>query len=150
MENLKELLDFNEEFIRETLKNQNELIPQIVFCKNKKISVFLADSRDAVKQILLIAEKIKPDWLVSIAEGYMEEIEKDSKEDYEKEYEYGSLGERFRVGDKKIKEAIFIQAYSKEGKLMRIIKKDTLSKFGEDVENFIGYLTVSDVERVFW
>jgi len=149
MEDLKEILNQNQEFVKNWLKKNEEITPQIVF-KDKKgdiTVVLIAGEREEIKAILKIIEKTKPKWVVFITEGYMRLMKK--KEDL-KGYKHGELKERFESGDKSIKEVVVIQAYNKTDKLMRVIDKKTLKPISEDLRNFDGFLTISDVERVFW
>jgi len=149
MNSLKEILDFNQKFVEDSLKKREEIVPQIVVNHNGEITIFVLVGleRDDIRNILKMLEKTKPKWLVFITEGYMRIAEKD--EDLG-EYKHGELEKRFKEGDKNIKEIVSIQAYNRREKLMRIIDKKTLKPITRDISNFDGFLTVSDVERIFW
>jgi len=148
MQNLQEIIDFNQKFVEDCLKKQKNIIPQIVVNHNGKISVIVmvGIGRNEIKSVLKLLEKSRPKWLAFISEGYMRTFEK--KENLA-DYKYGELQERFKKGDKSVKEVVIIQAYSKTQKLMRIVDKETLKPIRE-TENFEGFLTISDIERVFW
>jgi hypothetical protein len=111
--------------------------------------------REEIKKTMEFASNMSPNFLVTINEGYMEKksLKEKTREQIEKELEnhvHGSLAERFNNGDKSIKEIITICVYSPDGKISRILLKENLKQIEEDVENFDGFLTINDVDRIFW
>jgi hypothetical protein len=165
---LKELLDFHEKFIL-GLPKCKTISPQICVSKNNEVNVvIIIGGRDEIKAGIELASASKPDWIVEFNEGYMEEIRDHTPKEIKKElgdtavlaekdfnkfirdYEVGELERRFKDGDKNVIEVVIIQAYNKQEKIMRVIDKYTGKRITEDLENFDGFLTVNDVDRVFW
>jgi hypothetical protein len=88
--------------------------------------------------------KQKPNYLIFVSEAYMKQVKTVES------YQHGSLETEFKKGSKDIIDVIILQAYSRHGKLMRILEKETLKQIEKDNEEFDGHLAVSDVQRVFW
>lgn len=148
--NLKKMLDREEEMTKEILKKHRNMVSHIIIEKTINgndvlIPIFLSAKREYIKSTMESLAKHKPNYLIFVSEAYM----KATKNPIEN-YNHGSLEREFKSGDKDILEVIIIQAYSKHGKLMRILEKKTLKKFNEDQAEFDGYLAVSDVQRVFF
>jgi len=147
---LKSLVNKHEAFARNALKNIDELAPQLIVCiDNKIIATIIHGDRDAIKSVIeaISISDIKPDWVVFLTEGYTAIVEKGKPVE---NIRIGELGERFKAGDKSVIEAIIIQAYNSEGKLMRIIDKKTWKQIHGDSDEFDGYLAINDVDRIFW
>jgi len=147
---LLELVNGHETFVRMVLKEQKEILPMCIIGRdNLVIPMMIKGGREAIKFVMSKATEMSPDWLVFLTEGYMEGHDM-KKMDKPISYEVGELEKRFKLGDEKVKEVIIIHAYTPEGKLSRILIKDTMKQFRKDTEEFDGFLTVSDVDRVFW
>jgi phage-related protein len=147
--NLKELLDDHETFVN-SLPKCKDIIPQLVVAKDDELKVFIITGgveREGIKKLIEMMEKTKPDWIVFITEAYTKKLK--NPEELE-DYRHGMAEKEFKAGSKDVKEIVVIQAYSKQGKMMRTLDKVTGEKYQEDVEEFSGYFTVDDVERVFW
>lgn len=150
------MLDSQTEIVKKMLQTMDEISPMIVlFKENTCVPILVIGDREQIKETMEFASSMNPDFLVTINETYMEErnTKNKTKEQIEEEinnHVYGSLAERFNNGDKSIKEAIMINAYSPDGKLSRILLKDTLKQFEKDTEEFSGFLTINDVDRVWW
>ena len=149
---LKEILDREEEMVRDLLKKHDHIITHIMIEKtvNGKdilVPVFISANREQIKMTIEALAKQKPNYLIFVTEAYMK-MSKDMKE--AEKYTHGKLEEEFKSGNKGIQDVIVLQAYSKHGKLMRMLEKKTLKQIEDDVDGFDGYLAVSDVQRVFW
>ena len=154
---LKRILDEHEDFIRSALKTQDEIIPMIIISKDNKrmASLMIGAGREDMKHFLDKMNSLKPDWLVFLGEGYMEKHNikgktKEEKDQITNNYEHGTLEMQFKMGNPKVVEIIHITAYSPDGKLQRTISKKGMKSIYGDIENFEGYLSISDVDRVFW
>lgn len=144
---LKELLDFHEEFVK-GLPKCNDIIPQVIVSKNGEAKVFVVvGGRDEIKRTLLLAQNMKPDWIVTINEAYMKKA--DSLDEAEN-HVHGTLEKEFKAGNSNVMEIVTICAYRKDGKLQRNLNKMTNENLYGDMENFAGFLTIDDVERVYW
>lgn len=154
--NLKELLDFHEKFML-SLPKCNPISPQIVMSKNNEVTaIIILGGRKEIKDGIKLASVSKPDWIVVFSEGYTIKFDvkteegKRQAEDFLHTFRHGDLEKEFWKGNKNVIEVVTIQAYNKEGKLMRMIEKFSGEHMGEDVDTFDGYLTINDVDRVFW
>jgi hypothetical protein len=149
---MKDLVKTHEDFIRGYYQHSqnSDLIPQIVFCVKGKVYVILitgeGDSREGIKKIIESVENNPLEWLIFMNEGYMEAL---PKRELPPNYEHGSLEKRFKAGDKAVKEITILQVYKKGQKMMITYDRKTMTKLSE-CDEFDGYLTVSDVARVFW
>jgi len=140
---LKEILDDNEKFVK-SLGKDKDIHPQLVVCKNKKLSIFLVvGGREEIRLTMDLIQLTKPDWVVFMCSSFA------GQQEHIEGYEEGSLKKRFKAGDKTVKEIIVIQAYAKHGKIMRTLEQKTHKKFYDDVEEFSGYLTFDDLQRIF-
>jgi len=147
-ETIEELLNSHEDFAKKCIKDKGDFLPQVIMCKDKKISVMVvATPREGIRAVLDLVQKSKPEWVVFISEGYMR-VTKDKEA--LKNYETGELEKGFNSGDKTISEVVIIHAYTKTQKMARIIDKKTWKKVEKDTENFAGFLTINDVDRTFW
>jgi hypothetical protein len=153
---LKELLDFHEKFVL-GLPKCKTISPQICVSKNNEVTaIIIIGGRDEIKAGMLMASASKPDWIVEFNEMYFLKVDvkteegKEKAREFMKIIEHGDLEREFKKGNKNIAEGLIIQAYKKEGKLMRVIDKYTGKQIGEDGEEFDGYLTVNDVDRIYW
>jgi high-affinity Fe2+/Pb2+ permease len=149
---LKETLDREEGMVRDLLKKHDNIITHILIEKTINgrdilIPIFISANREQIKLTIEALAKEKPNYLIFVTEAYMK-MSKDMKE--AEKYTHGKLEEEFKNGDKGIQDVIILQAYSKNGKLMRMLEKKTLKQIEEDVDEFNGYLAVSDVQRVFF
>jgi hypothetical protein len=154
--NLKQMLDDQERIVKTMLLGMKELQPMVVVFKgNTALPIIVAGGREDIRRALDCASSLCPDYLVTITEAYMEKIDKKNKTKEEIEemlnnHVVGSLERRFSDGDKSVVEIIAISVYSPEGKLARTLLKENLEQIEEDCENFAGFLTINDVDRVFW
>jgi delta-aminolevulinic acid dehydratase/porphobilinogen synthase len=124
--NLKEILDREEGMVRDLLKKHDHIITHIMIEKtvngrNILVPIFISANREQIKMTKNLTN-----------------------------YSHGSLEKEFKNGNKGIQDVIILQVYSKHGKLMRILEKKMLKQIEKDVDEFDGYLAVSDVQRVFW
>ena len=150
-ENVKKLLDNHEDFIKNLLKKQKDIVPQIISCKNNEITIgMIMAGREGIKATLSMVQRTKPDWIVFFTGAYMETKKIEDGKDFIEKHYPGSLDKRFNSGDKSVSEVIILQAYTKTDKIMRMIDKKTLKKIQEDAKDFDGYLAINDVDRVFW
>jgi hypothetical protein len=149
---LKEILDREEEMVRDLLKKHDNMVTHILIektvnGKNILVPIFISANREQIKMTIESLAKQKPNYLIFVTEAYMK-MSKDMKE--VEKYTHGKLEEEFKNGDEGIQDVIILQVYSKHGKLMRMLEKKTLKQIEKDVDEFNGYLTISDVQRVFW
>lgn len=145
---LLKLVEKHQDFAKDVLKHNKELMPQLILCKdNKIIATVIQGDRDAIKSVIEAVSKLSPDWLVFLTEAYMRREERNSNLD---KYRAGYLAEKYESGDKTVQEVIIIQAYNSDGKLMRMLDKATFKQVEKDTEEFDGYLAVNDVDRIFW
>jgi hypothetical protein len=144
---LKQLLDDHEIFVK-SLPKCKDIIPQLVVAKDNELKIFIITvGREAIKELIEKMEKTKPDWIVFICGGYSRHLREGEKLE---DYRHGTAEQEFKEGKKDVKEIVSIQVYSKQGKMMRTLDRDTGKKIEDDVDDFGGYLTVDDIERVFW
>jgi aromatic ring-opening dioxygenase catalytic subunit (LigB family) len=164
--NCKEILDYHEDYIKKWLGDHDDMGSMIIFGKDDNIRVVQVcvedkdESRKSIKMVMELVSKIgKPDFLVFISEAYTVAFEKMSNtpEEAIREYQemirkYGSLENLFKQGDKRVKEIVTIQSYMPSEKLMRVLDKKNLKPMipDGDVSEFGGFLSVSDIDRVFW
>jgi len=141
---LKEILDDNEKFINSMGKGK-DIQPQLIVCKNKKLSIVLiAGKREEIRLAMDLIEKIKPEWVAFMSSGFA------GMKEHMKNYRHGDLQKKMNKGNKDVLEVVFIQAYSKEGKIMRTLDQKTHKRIYDDNTEFAGYLSINDIERVFW
>jgi hypothetical protein len=149
---LKERLDMESEIISDMIKDMKtrkknvELTSMLIIDKDgKKIVIGLCIDREDKKAIIERVSAIHPQYLTFITEAYMR-----TAQEIPQNYRHGQMEEEFKSGSKDVKEVIVIQVYSKTGKLSRVLDKETLKSINEDCEDFAGFMTVSDVQRIFW
>ena len=151
---LKRIIDEHEGFVKFMLKKQDEIAPMIIFQKDGKkfINMINGAGREHIKFLLNKMSDFKPEWLVFLSEGYMEkhDLKKEDTEQIKKNYVQGTLEMQFKMGNPNVSEVITISAYSPTGKLQRVLDKKTMKNTYGDTTEFEGFLTVSDVDRVFW
>lgn len=150
------MLDDQEKIVKTMLLGMKELQPMVVVFKgNTAVPIIVAGGREDIKSALEHASSLCPDYLVTITEAYMEKrnTKGKTKEELEEMFNnhvVGSLERRFADGDKSVLEVITISIYSPEGKLARTLLKKTMKQIGKDCEDFAGFLTINDVDRVWW
>jgi len=143
---IEELMEFNTAFVK-MLKG--DICPQLVIGRGDRVYVFaLLLKREETHEVINKISEMKPDWVVFMSQSYYEKVEKDFERI--KTHEHGNLEKRFKSGDKTVREGILIQVYTPDEKLSRGLDKETLEMIGEDTTEFGGFLTISDVDRVFW
>ena len=149
MADINKLLDEHEVYIRGVSRGIKSVFsPMIIFEKNgKRTANVVIGSREEIRVFIDIMVKARPDWIVVMTEGYMKVVKKD--EGIPKDYQHGNLEKEFNGRTKNVFEVYIIQAYTRSEKMMRVIRKDDLKRFGEDVNAFDGYLAINDVDRVF-
>jgi hypothetical protein len=146
---LKEILDKEQEIVRSLLKMHDHIITHIIIEKTVDgqdilVPIFISATREDIKKTMEFLTKQKPNYLIFVTEAYMKTMDK------MKNYSHGTLEKEFTKGNANVKDVIILQAYSKHGKLMRMLENKTLKRIDEDNDEFDGYLAVSDVQRVFW
>jgi len=137
-EDLKSLLDFHEEFAKMWIAVSGSLSPHVIVRKGNTISSYvLVGKKKDIKRFLTRVEQSQPDWVVFLAEAY-------SKTYKASQFEYrpGDHKAAKEAGDETVKDIIVIQAYSREGKLLRELDKETLKRIGDDGDDFEGWLTI--------
>ncbi len=149
MVDIKKLLDEHEVYIRGVSRGIKSVFsPMIIFEKNgKRTANVVIGSREEIRLFIDLMVKTRPEWIVVMTEAFMKIVKKD--EEIPKDYQYGCLEKEFNNGTKNVIEAYIIQVYTRSEKMMRVIRKDNLKRFGKDVDVFDGYLAINDVERVF-
>ena len=147
LSSLEKILDHHEKFIRTVLEKIKDISPQLCVCKNNKIiAMLLVDlEREQIRTLIDKVAKSKPEWIVFMTEAFVKKAKVGDIETFR----HGDLKKDFGK-DKNIFEIIVIQAYTKEGKMMRCINKKTLERYGDDAKDFSGFLSIDDVSRVFW
>jgi len=146
---LKDILDKEEEMVRDMLKKHDHIITHIIIEKTVNgqdilVPIFISATREDIKKTMEILARQKPNYLIFVTEAYMKTVKKMEN------YSHGSLEMEYEKGNKNVVDVIILQAYSKHGKMMRMLENKTLKKINEDNSEFDGYLAVSDVQRVFW
>jgi hypothetical protein len=146
---LKEILDREEEMVRDLLKKHKRIITHILIEKTVGgqdilVPIFISANREQIKSTIEALAKEKPNYLIFVSEAYMKQVKKIEN------YNHGSLETEFKKGSKNVLDVIILQAYSKHEKLMRVLEKATLKQVDEDKDEFDGHLAVSDVQRVFF
>ena len=154
---LKKILDEHENFVKEVLKRQKEIVPMVIVSKQNKriVNTLVGVDRDQIKFFLNKMSDRKPDWMLFLSEAYMEQRHtkgetREQLEQIKKTYEHGSLEMQFKMGNPHVSEVIIFTAYSPDGKLQRALDKKTMKNIYGDIDTFEGYLTINDVDRVFW
>ena len=117
--------------------------------------MLITGERSVIKKTMAVVENAKSllDWALIMHEGYMEipskELSEKEIEEMRKNYEHGSLEERYLNGDKTINWVFVLQAFYKEkgkfNKRMRVynIQRESLNfSLSQDTDNFTGYLTL--------
>ena len=149
MTDIKKLLDEHEVYIRGVSRGiKNVFSPMVVYEKNgQRIVNVIIGEREQLKVFIKMMVKTRPEWIVVMTEAFMKTVKKE--EGIPKDYQYGQLEQEFNNGVRNVIEVYTIQVYTKSEKMMRVIRKDNLERFGKDVDAFDGYLALNDVERVF-
>lgn len=149
----KELKQFHEDFLMSLVEEKNrtggEISTQIVFSiKGKVIANVLTgeDIRMSIKDMIVRLSRQPLDWLIIFNEGYAGVAK---KEDDLSNFQHGTLEQRFKAGDKSVRETVILQIYTKSEKCMVVFDKLDMKKV-HDSSDFSGFLTVSDVRRVMW
>lgn len=148
----KKILDEHETYIKDCLTRMEDFAPMIIVNRGEKRVPIIVRSldgnhREAIKLSLERISKIKPDWVILMHEGYRRKFNLD-EEDISK-VEHGDVTRMFKEGDKSVTEVIIIALYTPTEKWSRVLDKKTF-KAEKDCSEFEGWLTISDIDRVFW
>jgi ABC-type Fe3+-citrate transport system substrate-binding protein len=111
---VKEMLDREEEMVREMLKKHDHIITHIVIEKTVNgqdilIPIFISAEREHIKMTIEALAKQKPNYLIVVTEGYMKRVDKIEN------YPHGTLEKEFKKGSKDVLDVIILQAYPSMG-----------------------------------
>ncbi len=121
--------------------------PMIIFSINGNVSasVLSGDERVLIKTAIDSISDKPLDWVVILNEAYLgtENME------YLQNYKQGTMEQRFKDGDKAVREVVLLQIYTRTEKYSATYDKLDCKLIRSGSE-FTGFLTVSDVARIRW